>query len=136
MANWSDPRSGVAGYGNATTARGEAFDAGLRRYMLSVYNYMASGVLLTGIVALGLMWLRMAEAAQKALAAGFDDGRAARTLPAGCDAARQQRFGMIDAHRIEVRIEPVTRGWVCAESNAQPSRHEPGALAVFRSRPG
>ena len=51
MANWSDPRSGVAGYGNATTARGEAFDAGLRRYMLSVYNYMASGVL-TGIVAL------------------------------------------------------------------------------------
>ena len=30
----------------------EAFDAGLRRYMLSVYNYMASGVLLTGIVAL------------------------------------------------------------------------------------
>ena len=52
MANRSDPRSGVAGYGNATTARGEAFAAGLRRYMLSVYNYMASGVLLTGIVAL------------------------------------------------------------------------------------
>jgi len=30
----------------------EAFDAGLRSYMLKVYNYMASGVLLTGIVAL------------------------------------------------------------------------------------
>jgi uncharacterized protein len=29
-----------------------AFDAGLRSYMLSVYNYMASGVLWTGIVAL------------------------------------------------------------------------------------
>jgi len=29
-----------------------AYDAGLRSYMLSVYNYMASGVLLTGIVAL------------------------------------------------------------------------------------
>jgi FtsH-binding integral membrane protein len=29
-----------------------ARDAGLRSYMLSVYNYMASGVLLTGIVAL------------------------------------------------------------------------------------
>ena len=27
-------------------------DAGLRRYMLSIYNYMTSGVLLTGIVAL------------------------------------------------------------------------------------
>jgi hypothetical protein len=29
-----------------------AFDAGLRTYMLKVYNYMASGVLLTGIVAM------------------------------------------------------------------------------------
>jgi FtsH-binding integral membrane protein len=28
------------------------FDAGLRKHMLSIYNYMASGVLLTGIVAL------------------------------------------------------------------------------------
>ncbi|WP_077145966.1 Bax inhibitor-1/YccA family protein [Sphingopyxis sp. KK2] len=35
--------------GAADTA---AFDAGLKRHMLSVYNYMASGVLLTGIVAL------------------------------------------------------------------------------------
>jgi FtsH-binding integral membrane protein len=33
-------------------ARDLAFDAGLRSYMLSVYNYMASGVLWTGIVAL------------------------------------------------------------------------------------
>jgi len=31
--------------------RDAAIDAGLRSYMLSVYNYMASGVLLTGIVA-------------------------------------------------------------------------------------
>ena len=30
------------------------FDAGLRKHMLSVYNYMASGVLLTGIVAYAL----------------------------------------------------------------------------------
>jgi FtsH-binding integral membrane protein len=40
------PRSTTVGVGEA------AFDAGLRSYMLSVYNYMASGVLLTGIVAL------------------------------------------------------------------------------------
>ncbi len=56
MANWSDPRSGIQsgipGFGGPSVARGEAYDAGLRRYMLSVYNYMASGVLLTGIVAL------------------------------------------------------------------------------------
>jgi FtsH-binding integral membrane protein len=31
-----------------------SFDAGLRKHMLSVYNYMASGVLLTGIVAFAL----------------------------------------------------------------------------------
>ncbi|EKU73684.1 MULTISPECIES: Bax inhibitor-1/YccA family protein [Sphingobium] len=52
MANWSDPRSDIAGFGNASAARSEAFDAGLRKYMLSVYNYMASGVLLTGVVAM------------------------------------------------------------------------------------
>lgn len=53
MANWPDPRTTATGFGGvATGAREAAFDAGLRSYMLSVYNYMASGVLLTGIVAL------------------------------------------------------------------------------------
>lgn len=53
MANWSDPQSGAARFATASGARTEAFDAGLRRYMLSVYNYMFSGILLTGIVAMG-----------------------------------------------------------------------------------
>ena len=53
MQNWSDPRTTTAAnpalhVGVPIAAR----DAGLRSYMLSVYNYMASGVLLTGIVAL------------------------------------------------------------------------------------
>jgi FtsH-binding integral membrane protein len=53
MANWSDPRLGAAPHAAATVGtRDVAFDAGLRSYMLTVYNYMASGVLLTGIVAL------------------------------------------------------------------------------------
>ncbi len=53
MANWSDPRIGGGPQPAATTGRAEvAFDAGLRRHMLSVYNYMTSGVLLTGIVAM------------------------------------------------------------------------------------
>ena len=53
MANWSDPQSGAAPGATATSGtRDVAYDAGLRSYMLSVYNYMASGVLLTGIVAL------------------------------------------------------------------------------------
>ena len=53
MANWSDPQPNGATFAASTGARGAAYDAGLRSYMLSVYNYMASGILLTGIVALG-----------------------------------------------------------------------------------
>jgi FtsH-binding integral membrane protein len=51
MANWSDPRIGAT-QPSTTAERDVAFDAGLRSHMLSVYNYMASGVLLTGIVAM------------------------------------------------------------------------------------
>jgi hypothetical protein len=51
MANWQDPQ--VTGVNAATVGVPRATrDVGLRSYMLSVYNYMASGVLLTGIVAL------------------------------------------------------------------------------------
>lgn len=53
MANWSDPRANAATFSAGAGLRGAAYDAGLRSYMLSVYNYMASAVLLTGIVALG-----------------------------------------------------------------------------------
>jgi FtsH-binding integral membrane protein len=56
MAIWQDPRSTTersAGVSAATVGVPSVTrDAGLRSYMLSVYNYMASGVLLTGIVAL------------------------------------------------------------------------------------
>ena len=51
MANWSDPRM-TAAPATTTASRDVAFDAGLRSHMLSVYNYMASGVLLTGVVAM------------------------------------------------------------------------------------
>ena len=56
MANWSDPRPSAAPFGTTANTCSTAFDAGLRSYMLSVYNYMASGVLLTGIVALLFAW--------------------------------------------------------------------------------
>jgi FtsH-binding integral membrane protein len=54
MANGFDPRA-TASPQPATIGVGRdsvAFDAGLRSHMLKVYNYMASGILLTGIVAL------------------------------------------------------------------------------------
>ena len=54
MQNQFDPRMRTSGYDPAVSVGvpRAARDAGLRSYMLSVYNYMASGVLLTGIVAL------------------------------------------------------------------------------------
>jgi uncharacterized protein len=56
MANWSDPRTSASPFATVTAARDGAYDAGLRSYMLSVYNYMASGVLLSGLVAMFFAW--------------------------------------------------------------------------------
>lgn len=53
------PRGGQSGspYASPRDVLSEAeFDAGLRKYMLSIYNYMTSGILLTGIVALLFSW--------------------------------------------------------------------------------
>ena len=55
MAEWPDPRiapnnAGVTVDGRAIGSA--AIDQGLRSHMLKVYNYMASAVLLTGIIAL------------------------------------------------------------------------------------
>ncbi|GAA4052074.1 Bax inhibitor-1/YccA family protein [Parerythrobacter jejuensis] len=57
MANWNDPRQSQTGFGSVPRAGGDVasrttFDAGLRKHMLSIYNYMASGILLTGVVAM------------------------------------------------------------------------------------
>ena len=58
MADWNDNRTRQgfgtsSGFTGASVPRtGEVFDAGLRKHMLSIYNYMTSGVLLTGIVAM------------------------------------------------------------------------------------
>ena len=54
MQNQFDPRTTTGGYDPAVSVGvpRAVRDAGLRSYMLKVYNYMASGVLLTGIVAL------------------------------------------------------------------------------------
>jgi FtsH-binding integral membrane protein len=57
MANWNEPRRTEQGFGinpgrDGALAGRVTVDAGLRSYMLSIYNYMTSGVLLTGVVAL------------------------------------------------------------------------------------
>lgn len=57
MADWNEPRRSQQGFGASTGFGGDlagrtTFDAGLRKHMLSIYNYMASGVLLTGVIAM------------------------------------------------------------------------------------
>lgn len=52
MDNLNDPRTTGVNTAATVGVPRAARDVGLRSYMLSVYNYMASGVLLTGIVAL------------------------------------------------------------------------------------
>ncbi len=56
MVNQVDPRFGAAAASLRTRTTAAEYDAGLRAHMLSVYNYMMSGVLLTGLVALGMAW--------------------------------------------------------------------------------
>ena len=57
MADWNDTRQTQTGFGSVpraggAVARQATYDTGLRSHMLKIYNYMCSGVLLTGIVAL------------------------------------------------------------------------------------
>ncbi len=55
MADWNDTSRNAQRLGSVPRAGGDVagrYDEGLRKHMLSIYNYMASAVLLTGIVAL------------------------------------------------------------------------------------
>ncbi|MDJ0979920.1 MAG: Bax inhibitor-1/YccA family protein [Erythrobacter sp.] len=56
MADWNNQQRTRQSFGSVPRAGGDVagvkFDEGLRSYMLSIYNYMGSAVLLTGIVAI------------------------------------------------------------------------------------
>jgi len=60
MQNQFDPRPAGINAASVSVPRASR-DVGLRSYMLSVYNYMASGILLTGIVAMLFYNSGMAE---------------------------------------------------------------------------
>lgn len=70
MANWSDPRPNATAFQAGGVVGSEAYDAGLRSYMLSVYNYMISGVLLTGMVAMLFSWGGVESPAARILIGG------------------------------------------------------------------
>ena len=66
MAEWNDPQTTRSPFGAQPQLNGSligaARDEGLRGYMLSIYNYMASGVLLSGVIALLFARSGLAEA--------------------------------------------------------------------------
>lgn len=63
-------RNYTSPFGRAGTAEAAALDAGLRSYMLSIYNYMAIGLAITGFAALGIyMWAVTGDAGAAARSA-------------------------------------------------------------------
>jgi len=67
MADWNEPGRTRQGFGTAPGVQGDlagrtVYDEGLRHHMLSIYNYMASGVMLSGVVALLMFMQGWAEA--------------------------------------------------------------------------
>lgn len=73
MADWNDTRNTRTGFGaapgiNGEVASGVTFDEGLRKHMLSIYNYMTSGILLTGVIS--LLFARSGMAADIMLGGG------------------------------------------------------------------
>ena len=71
MSDWNDTNQRQSGFGTVPRSgdvaeTSEVFDAGLRKHMLKIYNYMASGVLLSGVVAM----LAYSSGAAVALASG------------------------------------------------------------------
>ncbi len=97
MANWSDPQMGATAHPTTTAGRDLAYDAGLRAHMLSVYNYMTSGILLTGIVALLFAQGGANSMAYQMMAGGG--------ILAWIDHARAAR----DRHGAELRHQPASR---------------------------
>lgn len=73
MADWNENKSTGTRFGGepqyqSNVEAGATFDAGLRKHMLSIYNYMASGVLLTGLVA---MYFAQSGMAAQLFSSGF-----------------------------------------------------------------
>jgi FtsH-binding integral membrane protein len=66
MAEFNRNLAGMPFGGPVSSAEAAAIDAGLRAYMLRVYNYMVLGLVITGIAALGIYMLSVTDDAAAA----------------------------------------------------------------------
>ena len=75
MAEFNRNLAGAPFGGPVSSAEAAAIDAGLRAYMLRIYNYMVLGLVITGIAALGIYMLSVTDdvaAAAKAVRGGTE----------------------------------------------------------------
>lgn len=73
-----------AGFGSASRAEAAVIDAGLRAYMLRVYNYMVLGLAITGIAAFGIYLLSVTD----------DPASAARAMRGGAEVSMRIGGGL------------------------------------------
>jgi FtsH-binding integral membrane protein len=100
----SDFDRNVIGFGAAITpAETAAIDAGLRSYMLRVYNYMAIGLALTGIAALGIYLLSVTNDVANASYVI----RAGRVIPIPAGLAVQSRDILLTGIGYAVFVSPL-----------------------------
>jgi hypothetical protein len=100
----ADVERSMTGFSAAMTpAETAAIDAGLRAYMLRVYNYMVIGLAITGCAALGIYMLSIAHD----LADASYVVRAGRTIPIPAGLAVQSRDILLTEIGYVVFVSPV-----------------------------
>ncbi len=100
----SDFNRNIAGFGGTMTqAETAAIDAGLRAYMLRVYNYMIIGLAITGVAALGIYLLSVTDN----IANASYVVRAGRVIPATAGFVVQSRDILLTNIGYTVFVSPL-----------------------------
>ena len=100
----SDFNRNIAGFGGAMSqAETAAIDAGLRAYMLRVYNYMIIGLAITGVAALGIYLLSVTDN----IANASYVVRAGRVIPATAGFVVQSRDILLTNIGYTVFVSPL-----------------------------
>jgi FtsH-binding integral membrane protein len=100
----SDFDRNIAGFGGAMTqAETAVIDAGLRAYMLRVYNYMVIGLAITGVAALGIYLLSVTDTITNASYVV----RAGRVIPATAGFVVQNRDILLTSLGYTVFVSPL-----------------------------
>jgi hypothetical protein len=127
MADWKDTSRNAQQFGSVPRAGGDvvggvSYDEGLRKHMLSIYNYLSSGVLLTAFVL------------------GVSSVRASAQLEVRVDEIRREVRGaepwVVPRYSGDWgEISEVETLRIAADRWLEPCKPEPGAVELFRMLP-